>query len=155
MCTPHHGASAAHAIVLMPNKASTGQLQIPELYNEVFSRCAKSTPCCTYCLQDDQFVAYCPNNSNYHTLVSCHTQWVCRVALARDCVFGQEVMSPSTRSGRGTNNLRQLDPDKLAYIKNIIAGRLGRGTEDPEFKLIWGKCLTSIGKQCQTLLHES
>ena len=29
------------------------------------------------------------------------------VALARDCVFGQEMMSQCTRSGRGTNNLRQ------------------------------------------------
>ena len=44
------------------------------------------------------------------------------VALARDCVYGPETMPLSIRSSCG-QNVQQLDPDKLNYIKNIIAGR--------------------------------
>ena len=60
-------------------------------------------------------------------------------------------MAQSTRSGRGGEHVRQLDPEKMIYIKHIIAGRVRKNPEDPEFELIWEKCLTSIGKQCQTL----
>ena len=76
------------------------------------------------------------------------------VSLARDCVFGPKVMQESTRSGRGQSGQKQLDPEKLQYIKSIIAGRTGKNPTDPEFELIWDKCLTSIGKQCQILRNK-
>ena len=75
------------------------------------------------------------------------------VALARDCVFGTDVMLQSTPSGRGNNQTHQLDPEKLdyMYIKHIISRRMGKQPGNPEFELIWGKCVVSIGKQCQKL----
>lgn len=76
------------------------------------------------------------------------------VHLARDCVFGTAVMAQSSRSGRG-ENVQQLDPTKLDYIKNIIAGRVGRNILEPEFELIWEKCLISIGKACQMLRNKA
>ena len=60
-------------------------------------------------------------------------------------------MQESTRSGRGPSGKKQLDPEKMQYIKNIVAGRAGRNPTDSEFELFWDKCLTSIGKQCQIL----
>ena len=76
------------------------------------------------------------------------------VALARDCVFGPQVMQESTRSGRGPAGKKQLDPEKLQYIKNIVAGQACRNSTDPDFELIWDKCLISIGKQCQILRNK-
>ena len=61
-------------------------------------------------------------------------------------------MMHSTRSGREGGNVdQQLDPDKMKYIKSIVAGRAGKNADDPEFELVWSKCLVSIGKQCQRL----
>lgn len=76
------------------------------------------------------------------------------VALAKDCIFGADVLVKSTRSGRG-DKAQQLDPDKLNYIKHIIAGRIGKQVGDAEFELVWGKCLVSIGKQCQILRNKA
>ena len=70
------------------------------------------------------------------------------VALAKDCIFGADVLMRSSRSGRRDNS-QQLDPEKMNYIKHIIAGRMGKQVGDAEFELVWGKCLVSIGKQCQ------
>ena len=70
------------------------------------------------------------------------------VALARDCIYGPETMPLSIRSSCG-QNVQQLDPDKLNYIKNIIAGRIGKNLKDAEFELIWEKCLISIGKHAK------
>ena len=70
------------------------------------------------------------------------------VALARDCVYGPETMPISTRSGCG-QNVQQLDPDKLNYIKNIIAGRIGKNPKDAEYEL--GKVLHLHWQACQIL----
>ena len=71
------------------------------------------------------------------------------VALARSVVFGDDTMARSSKSGRyGTY---QLDPEKLAYIKSVVRGRVGTRRSDTEFELMWKKCLESIGKQCQKL----
>ena len=64
------------------------------------------------------------------------------------------VLQESTRSGRGQSGQKQLDPEKLQYIKSIIAGRTGKNSTEPEFELVWDKCLTSIGKQCQILRNK-
>ena len=55
------------------------------------------------------------------------------VSLARDCVYGSHILAQSIRSGRGGEHVRQLDPEKMIYIKHIIAGRVGKNPEDPEF----------------------
>ena len=74
------------------------------------------------------------------------------VTLARDCISGCDVTIHSTRSGHGEDNVdQQLDPEKMKYIKSIVAGRVGKNVDDPEFELVWSKCLVSIGKQCQRL----
>ena len=76
------------------------------------------------------------------------------MALAKYCTFGADVLMKSTRSGRG-DKAQQLDPEKLNYIKHIIAGRIGKQVGDAEFELVWGKCLVSIGKQCQILRNKA
>ena len=70
------------------------------------------------------------------------------VALARNVVFGDVVLARSSRSDR--NDSDQLDPQKLAYIKSIIRGRVGL-MGDNEFELVWKKCLESLGKMCSKL----
>lgn len=60
------------------------------------------------------------------------------VALARDCVFGPQVMLKSTHSGRGKSQKKQLDLEKMQYV---IAGRAEKNPNDPEFELMWNKFL--------------
>lgn len=70
------------------------------------------------------------------------------VALARDVVFGDEVLSRSSRSGR--NDTNQLDQGKMKFIRSIVRGRVGL-MGDSEFDLVWRKCLDSLGKCCSKL----
>lgn len=69
------------------------------------------------------------------------------VALACNVVFGDTVARFSL-SGR--NDSDQFDPEKLAYIKSIVRGKVGL-MGDREFRLVWNKCLESLGKMCSKL----
>lgn len=55
------------------------------------------------------------------------------VALACNVVFGDTVLVRSSLSG--CNDSDQLDPEKLAYIKSIVRGRVGFMC-DHEFELV-------------------
>ena len=70
------------------------------------------------------------------------------VALAHNVVFGDTVLARSSLSGR--NDSDQLDPEKLAYIKSIVRGRVGL-MGDREFEPVRKKCLESLGKMCSKL----
>ncbi len=41
------------------------------------------------------------------------------MALARGCMFGDDVLERSTPTGRGNNMLPSLDPTKMATIKEL------------------------------------
>ena len=71
------------------------------------------------------------------------------VALARDVVFREEVMSRSSRSGR--NDTNQLDQEKMKFIQPIVGGRRVGLMGDSEFDLVWRNCLDSLGKCCSKL----
>ncbi len=70
------------------------------------------------------------------------------VALARDCIFGRDVLVKRSIGGR--QGYKPLDPEKMEYIKALIRSRV---PEKPkiEFEHIWGLCRTSVGKSCQGL----
>ena len=70
------------------------------------------------------------------------------VALARDCIFGREVLVK--RSVGGRQGYDQLDPEKMEYIKALIRSRVPKKPKI-EFEHIWGLCRTSLGKSCQGL----
>ena len=74
------------------------------------------------------------------------------VELARSVVFGEEVMSTSSVSGR--NDTNQLDPEKVLYMKNIVRTRVATRMNDLEFELVWQKCMENVSKKCQKLRQD-
>ncbi len=69
------------------------------------------------------------------------------IALARGCIFGDEVLAQSSPSGRKGV---QLSIAKMLEIKNIIRRR-ARSTSANEFEGVWSLCMLSISKTCQYL----
>ena len=68
--------------------------------------------------------------------------------LARDIIFGREVLGKCSLSGRKSTDT--LDPKKLNYIKTVIRSRVSEMPE-VEFEYLWLKCRQSISKSCQAL----
>ena len=66
------------------------------------------------------------------------------VKLARESVFGDELMSSSSPSGKGGAGhlLAQLDVARISQIKGIIRQRASDSSE-LDFEAIWAKCLST------------
>lgn len=72
------------------------------------------------------------------------------IALARKCIFGDEVMRHSNITAR--NNMQPLDPEKLEIIRNCVMWMHNRQSE-AEFDLTWAKCRTAIQQKCKHLRY--
>ena len=70
------------------------------------------------------------------------------VALARDGIFGREVLAKNSLSGRKGTGV--LDQAKLEYIKTLVRTRVPKKS-DVEFEYIWSLCRGSLSKCCQGL----
>ena len=80
-------------------------------------------------------------------------------ALARDAIFGQDILRKSSLSGRpqkGETKPTQvpLDEEKMEYIKAVVRSRVPN-TSALHFEAVWSKCRNTISKACQTLRNSA
>lgn len=74
------------------------------------------------------------------------------VALARDAIFGRDVLAKCSLSGRKGTGV--LCNEKVHYIKQLVHSRVPNKSI-VDFENIWSMCRLSLSKSCQTIRNHT